>query len=292
MNKLWKKLLLGRIWKRIYVERLGEPLIYNIASLFVMLFGSTRSKIDYDCVPRHGYAYSIQAAADHAKYYGIKRLTLIEFGVAAGAGLMNMCWIAERITKETGVEFDIVGFDSGEGMPPPRDYRDHPEYYLTGDYPVTDKAALLKALPSNAKIYYGPIEQTLKQAEQEITSAIGFISIDVDYFFSTEQSLEILTWQPERYLPAVPMYFDDVAFLDHNRFCGELLAIDSFNEQRQFRKIAPINFLPKYRIFKNAVWLGQIYYAHILDHEFRTVAYNTAKRPGIAVLTNPYLSSP
>ncbi|MBR0875132.1 hypothetical protein JQ633_32565 [Bradyrhizobium tropiciagri] len=292
MNSIWKKLLLGRIWKRIYVERLGEPLIYNLASIFVMLFGSTRSKIEYDVMPRHASAYSILAAADHAKSYGIKRLALLEFGVAAGAGLMNMCWIAERVTKETGVEFDIIGFDSGEGMPPPRDYRDHPEHYFTGDYPPIDKAALLKALPPNAKIYYGPIEQTLKQAEREITSTIGFISIDVDYFFSTEQSLEVLTWQPERYLPAVPMYFDDVAYIDHNRFCGELLAIDAFNDTHDLRKIAPVNFLPKYRIFKNALWHGQIYYAHILDHEFRGVAYNTTKRPKIAVLTNPYLSNP
>ena len=292
MNRIWKKLLLGRIWKRIYVERLGEPILYNIVSLFVLLFGSTRRKIEYDCIPRHGYAYCIQAAADHAKNYGIKRLTLIEFGVAAGAGLMNICFIAEKVAKETGVEFDIVGFDSGEGMPPPRDYRDHPEHYMTGDYPVTDKLALLKALPPNAKIYYGPIDQTLKQAEAELTSTIGFISIDVDYFFSTEQSLDILTWKPERYLPAMPMYFDDVAYLDHNKFCGELAAIESFNEKHALRKIAPINFLPKYRIFKNALWHAQIYYAHIFDHEFRTVAYNTAKRPDIAVLTNPYLSSP
>jgi len=269
---------------------MGEPLIYNIVSLFVLLFGSTRQKINYDCILRNGYAYGILAAADHAKKYGIKRLTLIEFGVAAGAGLMNICWIAERVSKQTGVEFDVIGFDSGEGMPPPRDYRDHPEHYLTGDYPVTDKAGLLAALPANAKIYYGPIECTLKQAEAEIASTIGFISIDVDYFYSTEQSLEILTWKAERYLPAVPMYFDDVAYIDHNRFCGELLAIEDFNQMHQTRKIAPMNFLPKYRVFKNALWLGQVFYAHVLDHEFRTPAYNQARRPEIAVLTNPYLS--
>jgi len=290
MNKLWRKLFLPRIWRRIYIERMGEPLIYNVVSLFVLLFGSTRQKIDYDCIPRHPYAYCILAAADHALEHGIKRLTLIEFGVAAGAGLMNMCWIAKQVTKETGVEFDIIGFDSGEGMPPPIDYRDHPEKYLTGDYPVTDKAALLSALPPNARIYYGPIEQTLKQAETGITSIIGFVSVDVDYYHSARESLEILTWQPTRYLPAVPMYFDDVQYPDHNRFCGELLAIDEFNEKHVLRKIAIMNFLPKFRIFKNALWHGQIYYAHIFDHEFRTPAYNKAKRPEIVVLNNPYLS--
>ena len=174
-------------------------------------------------------------------------------------------------------------------MPPPRDYRDHPESYLTGDYPVPEKEGLLAALPANAKIYYGPIEETLKQAESEIKSVIGFISVDVDYFSSTKQSLEILKWKSERYLSSVPMYFDDVDWLDHNKFCGELLAIEDFNENNELRKITPMNYLPKYRIFKNAYWHGQIFYAHILDHNFRTLEYNKARRPQIAVLPNPYL---
>src|SRR5450631_152116 len=153
-NRIWRKLAEPRIWKRIYTERLGEPLIYNLVSIFVMAFGSTRLKIEYDCVPRSPYAYCILAAADHAKAYGIKRIAIMEFGVAAGGGLLNMCWIAERVTRETGVEIDIVGFDSGEGMPPPRDYRDHPEKYFTGDFPPIDKDKLLAALPSNGRIYY------------------------------------------------------------------------------------------------------------------------------------------
>jgi hypothetical protein len=288
-NKIWRKLFESRIWNRIYVERLGEPLIYNLASVFVMMFGSVRQKINYDCIPRNPYAYCILAAADHAKSYGIDRITIMEFGVAAGGGLLNMCWIAERVTRETGVKFDIVGFDSGEGMPPPIDYRDHPEKYFTGDFPVVDKAALLAALPSNAKIYYGPIEQTLKQAEAEIASTIGFISIDVDYFWSTKQALEVLKWQPNRYLPSVPMYFDDVYNLDHNVYCGELLAIEDFNKNNELRKIAVMNFLSKLRIFKNAVWHGQLYYAHIFDHEFRSLQYLEARRSEVRVLTNPFL---
>ena len=131
-NKFWRKLSESRIWKRIYVERLGEPLVYNLASLFVMMFGSVRQKIDYDCIPRNAYAYCILAAADHAKSYGIDRVTIMEFGVAAGGGLLNMCWIAERVARETGVKFDIVGFDTGQGMPPPIDYRDHPEKISPG----------------------------------------------------------------------------------------------------------------------------------------------------------------
>jgi hypothetical protein len=56
--------------------------------------------------------------ADEAKKLGLKSVTLAEFGVANGAGLLNICLVAQRVTKATGIEFDIYGFDSGKGMPP------------------------------------------------------------------------------------------------------------------------------------------------------------------------------
>jgi len=288
-NKMWNKLFERRIWNRIYVERMGEPLVYNIASLFALLGGSVRTKIKYDCIPRQPYAFSILAAADHAKSYGIDRVTIIEFGVAAGAGLMNMCWIAEQVTRETGVKFDILGFDSGEGMPPPVDYRDHPEKYFTGDFPPIDRQALLEALPSNAKIYFGPIDTSLEKARKEINSVIAFVSIDVDYYWSTRQCLEVLTWEPSRYLPSVPVYLDDIQDPDDNEYCGELLAVKEFNAGNDRRKITIMNCLPYWRIFKNSVWLKQVYYAHILDHEYRSLAFNAKRRTSKTVLTNPHL---
>src|SRR5688572_4164077 len=162
VNKLWKKLAEPRIWRRIYIERLGEPLIYNIASLFVALFGSVSRKIEYDLVLRQPYAYCIPQAARLAQQYGVPRLTLMEFGVANGAGLFNIHMIADMVSRETGVQFSIVGFDSGAGMPPARDYRDHPEKYFTGDFPVTDSAKLVASLPPNTRIVFGDIKQTLK----------------------------------------------------------------------------------------------------------------------------------
>ena len=288
-NKMWNKLFQTRILKRIYLERMGEPLIYNLAAGFFLLFGSTSKKIEYDCMPRQPYAYCILAAADHAKSYGIPRVTMIEFGVAAGAGFMNMCWIAEKVTRETGVQIDIVGFDSGEGMPPPVDYRDHPEKYFTGDFPVLNRQALLDALPANAKIYFGPIDESVALAKSEIASPIAFISIDVDYYWSTKQCLEILKWEPDRYLPSVPVYLDDVQDVDDNEYCGELLAVKEFNLETSLRKITIMNFLSKLRIFKNAIWHEQIYYAHIFDHEYRSISFIKNRRKTKAILTNPHL---
>lgn len=52
-----KKFLSLRIWNRIYLERLGEPFIYNIVSLFYLFFGNFIKKIKYDLVPRQPYAF-------------------------------------------------------------------------------------------------------------------------------------------------------------------------------------------------------------------------------------------
>ena len=94
-NKLYKKIFEGRIWKRMYLERLGEPFIYNLISLFVLLFGSCRRKIAYDLVPRQPYACGIDLSCQIAQQYGIKKLVVIEFGVAAGGGLLNMVSITD-----------------------------------------------------------------------------------------------------------------------------------------------------------------------------------------------------
>jgi hypothetical protein len=131
-----KKISHRYIWERIFVERLSEPLHLNFISLFVGLFGSLRVKINFDLILRCQHAYALLKSADYAKSLGIKSITVIEFGVAAGAGILNICHVAKRVTAATGVEINIVGFDTGLGMPPPESYRDHPDLYAQGDFPM------------------------------------------------------------------------------------------------------------------------------------------------------------
>ncbi len=90
-----------------------------------------------------------------------KSYTAIEFGVANGAGLMNMAEIAGRVTKATGVDIKLVGFDSGSGMPPPLDYRDHPDIYRQGDFPMQDYEQLRCKLPANSQLIIGDISKLL-----------------------------------------------------------------------------------------------------------------------------------
>ena len=288
-NKIFKKLFRLYILKRIYQERLGEPIIYNLVSIFVFLFGSFRSKVKYDLVPREAYAYGILAAADYAIENNYKKIAIIEFGVAAGNGLLNMCYIADKVNKLTGVQFQILGFDTGVGMPPPIDYKDHPEKYFTGDFPPIDSQKLVNSLPVNAKLILGNIGDSIKDFNQYCNCPIGFVSVDVDYYTSTTDCLKVFNLSSDNYLPYVFTYFDDVYNIDHNEFCGELLAINEFNLENEHRKITKATLLNSSRIFRRSPWTHQIYLTHIFDHSHRTVDYIQKNRDEVTVLGNPFL---
>ena len=157
-----RKLKHRAAWRRIYYERLTEPLHLNALSLPVWLFGSFRLKVEYDLVIRHYNAFGILRAADKAKEAGLHSVSAIEFGVASGAGLMNMCLIAQKVSALTGVDVAVYGFDTGKGMPAPRDYRDHPDLYQEGDF-AGDLKRLKDSLPSNGQLILGELAETVPQ---------------------------------------------------------------------------------------------------------------------------------
>jgi len=283
------KLTKPHIWRRIFLERLTEPLHLNLISPFVGLFGNFRSKVAWDLVTRHHTAYGLLKAADYARSLGIREVTAVEFGVAAGAGLLNMCEVADRVTRATGVSFRIVGFDTGKGMPPPRDYRDHPEYYAEGDFPG-DFAGLARRLPPNASLRIGDVADTVATFVSELTGAapLGYAAIDVDYYWSAAECMAVFTGPADRYLPITMVYLDDVEEEGVNPWCGELLAVDEFNTREQFRKVTPFNFLRQRRIFRNAKWIDHLFALHVLDHPTRSEP-RSSKTP--VRLDNPYLNA-
>jgi hypothetical protein len=288
MSKFFlKKITQNYIWKRIFYERLTEPLHLNILSIFVASFGSLRLKIAFDLLIRQQHAYALLNLADQAKSLGYKKATVIEFGVAAGAGLLNIQQIARLITKETGIDFNIYGFDTGEGMPEPQSYKDHPELYQTGDFPM-DFSILSTKLYENTKLVIGPLSETIKEfLLNDFNSApIGFISVDVDYYSSTVDALKLLESKSENFYPRVIFYLDDLEDQSHNSHCGEQAAINEFTNEHPLRPIEKHPFLRSYRIFKNARWIDHIYQCHILDHKTRNSLENNRKQ---TVLTNPYL---
>jgi hypothetical protein len=283
-----KKLKNTNILKRIWIERLSEPIHLNIISLFVAIFGSIKNKIDFDLVIRQHHAYGLQFACKQAISQNLKSFTAIEFGVASGAGLMNMAVIAKKLEKAYGITINILGFDTGSGMPSPVDYRDHPDLYLKGDFPMMFDL-LQERLPDNARLVIGNVRETTKAQLELINSEspIGFISFDLDYYSSTKDALLILDDpNPQKYLPVIAIYADDISLIPHNEYAGALLAIDEFNKESVLRKICIPHFIEKERVFKNPKWLKQIRYGHIMDHVHRS-QFKEANE--VLFIENPYL---
>jgi len=243
--------------------------------------------VEFDLIIRQQFAWSILRAADEARKHGYDKVSLAEFGVANGAGLFNMCRIAVSVTKATGVRFDIYGFDTGRGMPPAVDYRDHPEMFQESDFPM-DVERLTRALPPFCRLLIGDVEATIPAFLDQLPSdaPLAFVSLDVDYYSSSKRALEVFKAPASKYLPSVTLYLDDIVIESANPWCGELLAIDEFNAENALRKIAPFPMLRAQRLFKHARWLDQIYLLHTLDHPHRQPRRDRASH----VIANEYVA--
>ena len=136
---------------------------------------------------------------------------------------------------------------------------------------MEDRDALLRNLGGRAEIIWGDIAGTIGPFINSLdpSAPLGFISIDVDIYSATKAALRGLTSQPEKYNPAISMYFDDVSFFFANDWAGELAAISEFNSEHELRKIGRDRSLPGRRPAKAESWYTHMYVCHILDHEAR-----------------------
>lgn len=228
------------------------------------------SGIYHDLWHRAWYAYPLIVAAAEAEKLGLSSLTVIEFGVWRGDGLLNMASICELISASTGLAFQVVGFDTGKGLPSVADFRDHPELWYTGELVMPDSEALRKRLPANCELILGDIANTLPDFLRRLRkdSPIGFVALDVDTYSSSVDALRLFEADAELLLPVVPIYVDDsYVELSQCSFAGEALAIREFNEKHPFRKI---DHKPIVRAGRELLpWQLAMYFAHVFDHPVR-----------------------
>src|SRR5687767_9249052 len=94
---------------------------------FRLLLDSTRGS-------RQHYLWGAYYAASIARTLGYARISMVEFGVAGGNGLVALEQAAENAENRSGVKIEVYGFDTGTGLPKPQDYRDLPHLWHEGDY--------------------------------------------------------------------------------------------------------------------------------------------------------------
>ncbi len=229
--------------------------------------GSVETRIAFDVSTHAAYAFGVYSAAQLAKSLGLAAISVAEFGVAGGRGLLALERISREISQALAIRIDVFGFDSGSGMPEAADYRDLPHVWAKGFYTMDVDA--LKPRLTNAQLIIGDVAQTSSAwAARPGIAPIGFIAFDLDYYSSTVSALRVFDAPEQSRLPRVFCYFDDIiwpTYACHNEFVGELLAIREFNAANFHRKLCPFHLLRHMRLIP-AGWNDQIYVLHDFAH--------------------------
>lgn len=237
-----------------------------------------------DFLERAYYAYPLMLAVAQARRMGLRRLVAVEFGVWEGAGLLNMASLCGLLGRTHGIDFQVVGFDTGGGMPAPMGWPDHPEIWHAGDLKLPDSAALRRRLPANAELILGDVAETVPEFAARLTpeAPLAFVALDLDFYSSSVAALGLFD-QPDQsiYLPTVPIYVDDsyVGITQHE-LSGEALAIHMHNLPNLRRLEAGDFAAVRSLILRKPVrpraagraWHHCIHFAHMCQHPVRAHA--------------------
>ena len=199
-EKAVKRVVRAALWRaRRYIRRLDEEAaaeavqshnydhddyVYPwLNSIFMKLLSEEPG------VLRPSYTWGVLHSVHLAKTLGINRVSVIEFGVAGGNGLISLDRVAEKVEAILGVGVDVYGFDAGTGLPKPEDYRDLPNLYTASSFQM-DVEGLKKRL-KKAQLILGLVENTVPRFIDSGAAPVAFVSIDLDYYSSTMQAFKL-----------------------------------------------------------------------------------------------------
>lgn len=246
----------------------AHPLRVIIRAIFRKVnFGASLTlRYRLGVLERQHYAYLIYEAASLAKKLGKPKISIIEFGVAGGRGLIFLERYAEWAESVLGVEIEVYGFDTGSGLPEPYDYRDLPYHWQSGFYSL-NKSSLLPKL-RRSKLILGNVEDTVAKFTRDYNPApVGAVIHDMDFYSSTSNALKFFEESSKFLMPRVFCYFDDTIGSSielYSEFTGQRLAIQEFNNQDILRKIGTPFYLRVQQ--SRGLWVNQIWVLHVFDH--------------------------
>lgn len=116
---------------------------------------------------RQHYSLGVAPGVREAIHCSYENITIVELGVAAGGGLLELCTVADFFSKEFGLSITIHGSDTGDGLPKVAGYVDHPEFWHTGAFKM-DEPALHAKLPSFATLPLGDVSDTIPAQEADL----------------------------------------------------------------------------------------------------------------------------
>lgn len=258
---------LRQVWK--------APVVWDEAAVQLDQLRSEAERVGYP-----NYLYGLLCAARTARAIGANQFTAIEFGVAGGKGLVALEQHAITVGRRWGMAIEVVGFDTSAGLPARIDPRDCPFAFRGGEFKMDE--AKLRARLNHAQLRLGDVAETVRFFSSENFPPIGFVSNDLDLYTSTRDSFALFDLEPDRLLPRVTMYFDDLIGYPYTTVTGEWAAINEFNATHKDRQIGQIYGSKYYlgRAYRFALWTDRLFLLHVFSHS----AYNSQE-----VMTPPDL---
>jgi hypothetical protein len=247
-----------------------EFLVRQVIKRFSL--GSLDFRLAMQALDHPSYAFGVRQAVYLATKLKLPAVSVIEFGVGPGTGLIALEQYASEIGKAHGIEVEVYGFDLASGLPAPADHRDLRYVWKQGAYEM-DLASLRKRLKI-AQLVLGNVAVTVPQFIKGCYAPVGFISFDLDFYSSTMSAFRIFDSPDERLLPRIVCYFDDIVSDGHQLHCeevGELCAIREFNDNANGKSSLSLCPILKPGTVFPAVWQDQLRVYHRFEHR----DYNT-----------------
>jgi hypothetical protein len=251
------KSILSRPMNIIFMQIFGYHKPYRVALFRVANLIFKRFRPHF-----HSCLYE---TALEAKELDLKNISILEFGVAGGNGLMSIEKYCNQIEKKINIQFKIFGFDLGDkqGLPMTNAAEDLKYFWSSGDFKMN-----LEKLKKNLKkseLILGDINKTLNDfILNYIGPPIGAIFFDLDFYTSTKKSFEIFNLPEEYRMPRIRCYFDDIQ-APTNNYNGVIKAINEFNSNNSDKKIA--KFGGNSLDYKYGPWYEEFYEMHDFSHK-------------------------
>ena len=269
-----------------------ENFLYKIKLLILRIFGYEKplrvALLKYLSLKfttfRPHYETLIYETSKNAIKLGYNEINIIELGVAGGDGIRTLVKYKKKIEKILKIKINIIGFDTGTGLPETNYKQDLPFFWKKGDYTNQNLNKLEKDF-TNVKIYQGNISSTLEEFINQNKKKIGLIIFDLDLYSSTKLFLNKIPELSKEnlLLPRTFCYFDDLFLADYclDDTNGEPLAISEFNIK--FKEFKLGKYFDHINDFKFPLAKGQIYTLHDLnnvDYEKYIGIYNSESLSG------------
>jgi len=217
---------------------------------------------------RPHYETLMYESAKNAIKLGYNKIDVIELGVAGGNGIKSLLNYKKKIEKVLDIKINIIGFDSGSGLPIVNNKKDLPFFWKEGDY-KNRNLDKLKKIDDSLTIYEGNIANTINDyISHNNKNKIALILFDLDLYTSTKIFLDNVIRLSENnfLLPRVFCYFDDLFIADYHLddTNGEPLAIKEFNDHYENLKLGKT--FDHINDFKFPLAKGQVYTLHDINN--------------------------